>query len=66
MSEKFDPNQVVTRDDIQPPKGPQNAKERVYEKLRMPLWVLDTILVLLGIAFVVFLVIGAIRGNAPQ
>ena len=62
MSEK-DEGLVVSRDDT-PVTGPRNAKERVYEKLRMPLWVLDTILIVLGVALVVCLVLGAIKGNA--
>lgn len=56
---------VLTRGDEKPAQGPQNAKERVYEKLRMPLWLLDSILVLLGVALVVCLILGAIKGNAP-
>ena len=63
MSEGLDPNSAITRDDGEPPKGPLNFKERMYEKLRMPLWVLDTILALLGIAVVVFLIIGTVEGR---
>lgn len=64
MSEGFDPNQVITRGEPGGPQGPRNAKERIYEKLRMPIWLLDTILALLVVAVVVILVIGAIKGNA--
>ena len=39
-----------------------NAKERLYEKLRMPLWVLDIIITVLVIAFIVVVLIG--RGKA--
>lgn len=63
MAEPNESDQVITREDVAP-KGPQNMKERVYEKLRMPLWLLDTILVVLGVALVVALVLGAIKGNA--
>ena len=63
MAKDREPEQVVLRDET-PVTGPQNAKERIYEKLRMPLWVLDTILVVLGVALVVCLILGAIKGNA--
>ena len=33
-------------------------KEQIYEKLRMPLWLLDTIIVLLVAAFIAILVFG--------
>lgn len=62
MSEKQE-EQVVTRGGDTAPPGPQNAKERVYEKLRMPLWLLDTILALLVAALVVALILGMINGN---
>jgi len=65
MGEGLDPNQVITRGDGESPRVPRNAKERAYEKLRMPLWLLDSILVLLIIAAVVVVVIGMIRGNIP-
>ena len=65
MSEGFDPKEAITRGDMEPPKGPQNAKERLYEKLRgMPIWVLDVLLAVLGIAVVVCLVMGFIKGRA--
>ena len=64
MAEGFDPKQAITRGDGEPPKGPQNVKERFYEKLRMPLWILDTLLALLGVAIVVALVLGFIKGRA--
>ena len=63
MDESFDFSQTVTRDE-EPRRGPQNAKERFYEKLRMPLWLLDTILGLLTVALIVALVLGVLRGNA--
>ena len=49
---------VVTRDGAEAPKGPQNAKERLYEKLRMPRWVLDIIITVLVIAFIVVVLTG--------
>lgn len=58
MADQQEMDQVVGRDQSLP-QGPQNAKERLYEKLRMPLWVLDTLLVLLGVAVVVCLILGA-------
>lgn len=33
-------------------------KEQIYEKLRMPLWLLDTIIVLLVAAFIAILIFG--------
>lgn len=52
-----EPN-VVSRDESQAPREPANAKERLYEKLRMPLWVLDLIIAVLVIAFLVVVLIG--------
>ena len=49
----------------EPSSAPRNAKERLYERLRfVPLWLLDTLIVLLGVAVVVVLIIGFIRGQA--
>lgn len=50
--------QVIAKNNGDEPKAPQNAKERFYEKLRMPLWLLDTIIVLLVVAIVVIVIIG--------
>lgn len=55
---------VITPDEQTTPTQPIGAKERFYEKIRMPLWVLDTILVVLIAAIVVFLIIGFVKGNA--
>ena len=55
---------VVTRDQSDVPRGPQNLKERLYEKLRMPLWVLDLIIAALVIAFIVVVVVGRQKGAA--
>ena len=52
-----EPN-VVSRDESQTPHEPANAKERLYEKLRMPLWVLDIIITVLVIALIVVVLIG--------
>ena len=50
-----EPN-VVSRDESQAPREPANAKEGLYEKLR--LWVLDLIIAVLVIAFLVVVLIG--------
>ena len=55
---------VVIRDDNEKPQGPQNAKERFYEKLRMPIPVLDAIIAVLVIALIVALILGHIKGKA--
>ena len=60
MADKQDT--VVSRDDTAP-KGPQNAKERLYEKLRMPLPVLDAIIGVLVVALIVAVVLGIIKGK---
>lgn len=59
-----DEETVITRGDSKGPKGPQNAKERVYEKLRMPVPVLDGIIAVLVIALVAALIIGFVKGNS--
>ena len=46
------------------PQGPQNWKERIYERLRMPLWVLDLIIALLVALFVAVVLLGIHQGNA--
>jgi len=59
-----DEQTVITRGEGGAPKGPQNAKERFYEKLRfIPIRLLDAILIVLGIAVVVCLIVGAVKGN---
>lgn len=59
-----DEQTVITRGEGGAPKGPQNAKERIYEKLRfIPIRLLDAILVVLGVAVVVCLIVGAVKGN---
>ena len=55
---------VVTREQSDAPRGPQNLKERLYEKLRMPLWVLDLIIAALVIAFIVVVAVGRQKGAA--
>ena len=54
---------VVTRGDSETPQGPQNAKERFYEKLRMPIPVLDGIIAVLIAALAAALIIGYIKGH---
>lgn len=62
MSEPHERDEVITRTD-NPPQGPQNLKERIYEKLRIPLWLLDTLLILLFVALLVALILGIANGN---
>ena len=50
--------QVIQKDGAQRKKGPQNFKERVYEKLRMPLWLLDTIIGLTVFVIVLLILLG--------
>ena len=47
MPEEREPMTIAKDDDGKTPSGPQNWKERIYERLRMPLWVLDLIICLL-------------------
>ncbi|MBQ7825572.1 MAG: hypothetical protein IJ337_04380 [Clostridia bacterium] len=54
---------VVSRGETEAPQGPQNAKERFYEKLRMPIPVLDGIIAALVVALIVALIIGYIKGH---
>ncbi len=44
--------------------GPQNLKERIYERMRMPLWTLDLIICLLVTLFIAVVLVGILRGNA--
>ena len=53
---------TVSKDTATPP-GPQNAKERLYEKLRMPLPVLDAIIIVLVILLVVAFAAGMLLGR---
>ncbi len=46
-----------------PEAPPKNAKERLYDKIPLTVKQLDIILVVLAVAFVVFLVLGALVGN---
>lgn len=55
---------VISREDGNGPVGPQNAKERFYEKLRMPIRLLDGIIAVLVIALIIILVIGFIKGHS--
>ena len=63
MSEGLDPDQAIPREENDSPKGPQNIKERLYERLRMPLWLLDIFLVLLCAGLLVALVLGFLEGH---
>ena len=55
---------VISRETSKGPVGPQNAKERFYEKLRMPIRLLDGIIAVLVIALIIILVIGFIKGHS--
>lgn len=54
----------ISRGDAEEPKGPANAKERFYEKLRMPIRTLDIIITVLVVLVVVVLVLGVMAGKA--
>ena len=62
MSRK--PESVVTRGDSQESMEPTNAKERFYEKLRMPVRTLDIIIGVLVAVLVVVLIFGYIQGHS--
>ncbi|MEA5015315.1 MAG: hypothetical protein VB099_12215 [Candidatus Limiplasma sp.] len=63
MKEPYERDEAIAQGGPAAPSGPANIKERIYEKLRMPLWVLDAILILLGLGVVVAVVLGMIRGR---
>ena len=54
----------ISRGESSEPQGPANAKERFYEKLRMPVRTLDIIIGVLIAAIVVVLVLGMMAGRA--
>lgn len=54
----------ISRGESAEPQGPANAKERFYEKLRMPVRTLDIIIGVLIAAIVVVLVLGMMAGRA--
>ena len=64
MPEEREPMTIAKDDDGKTPSGPQNWKERIYERLRMPLWVLDRIICLLVTLFIAVVLIGVLQGNA--
>ncbi len=49
--------------DAKPEAPKKPAKERLYDKIPLNVKQLDIILIVLAVAFVVFLVIGALVGN---
>ena len=55
---------VITRGDPQKPQGPENAKERFYEKLRIPIRTLDIIIGGLIAVLVLVLVLGYLKGHS--
>ena len=64
MPETREPMTIAKDDDGKTPSSPQNWKERIYERLRMPLWVLDLIICLLVTLFIAVVLIGVLQGNA--
>ena len=64
MPEEREPMTIAKDDDGKTLSGPQNWKERIYERLRMPLWVLDLIICLLVTLFIAVVLIGVLQGNA--
>ena len=64
MPQNREPMTICKNDEGKTPPGPQNWKERIYERLRMPLWVLDLIICLLVALFIAVVLIGILRGSA--
>ena len=54
----------ISRGEPAEPQGPANAKERFYEKLRIPVRTLDIIIGVLVAVLVVVLVLGYMAGKA--
>ena len=54
----------ISRGDAAEPQGPMTGKERLYEKLRMPVRTLDIIIGVLVALVVVVLVLGMMAGKA--
>lgn len=61
---KKQPESVITRGDPQESQGPENAKERFYEKLRIPVRTLDIIIGALIAVLVLVLVLGYLKGHS--
>lgn len=40
------------------PEPPKGFKERLYDKIRIPLWALDVVIVLLFIALIAVIILG--------
>ncbi len=64
MPDIREPMTISKDDEEKTPPGPQNWKERIYERMRMPLWILDLIICLLVTLFIAVVLIGILRGNA--
>ena len=64
MPKEHDPMIDAKGNEAETPQGPQNWKERIYERLRMPLWILDLIIALLVALFVVVVLLGIAHGNS--
>lgn len=44
--------------DVRPKDGPQNWKEDLYEKIKIPIRVLDLIIAVLVVLIIVFIILG--------
>ncbi len=51
-------------DDSRPFADVQPLKERLYDQIKIPVKVLDVIIVLLVLALIVCLMLGVVKGNA--
>ena len=49
--------------DVRPKDGPQNWKEDLYEKVKLPVWVLDVVIAVLVALIVLFIVLGRRAGS---
>lgn len=49
--------EVFTKDD-NVPEAPKNAKERLYDHIKVPVWVFDVIIGISIIAIIILIVIG--------
>ena len=55
--------QIIADSAAQDPKAEKNAKERLYDKIPLTARQLDIIIIALIVAFIVFVVVGALVGN---
>jgi hypothetical protein len=52
-----DKNQIITKNDSMQ-SAPKNAKERLYDHIKIPIWLLDVVIALAIIAIVYLVVTG--------